>query len=96
LWFDINRCAAIKIDMGTRNVTMVILDQEIKVAQYGQWDGYPTGQGKTVLNFLIKYIDKLDLVKEKMRKLSFLTNEELQALGPEWKESYPYLGRDIK
>lgn len=38
--------------MGTRNLTMVI-DKvgDTKIAQYGQWDGYPEGQGKTILNF---------------------------------------------
>jgi hypothetical protein len=38
--------------MGTRNLTMVISKGETKVAQYGQWDGYPSGQGATILNFL--------------------------------------------
>lgn len=30
--------------MGTRNLTMLISDGETKVAQYGQWDGYPGEQ----------------------------------------------------
>ena len=38
--------------MGTRNATIVIKDNKTKVAQYGQWDGYPSGQGLTALNFL--------------------------------------------
>ena len=38
--------------MGTRHLTCVVKDGEYKVAQYGQWDGYPSGQGKTVLEFL--------------------------------------------
>ena len=39
--------------MGTRNLTMVINQKgEKKVAQYGQWDGYPSGVGVSVLNFL--------------------------------------------
>lgn len=37
--------------MGTRNLTMVISNGKTKVAQYGQWDGYPSGQGETILNF---------------------------------------------
>ena len=39
--------------MGTRNLTMVINQEgETKVAQYGQWDGYPSGVGASVLSFL--------------------------------------------
>lgn len=38
--------------MGTRNLTMVFKDGEYKVAQYGQWDGHPDGQGLTALTFL--------------------------------------------
>jgi hypothetical protein len=38
--------------MGTRNLTMVVLDGQTRVAQYCQWDGYPVGQGATVLKFL--------------------------------------------
>lgn len=38
--------------MGTRHLTLVQQGQQIKVAQYGQWDGYPAGQGEKVLNFL--------------------------------------------
>ncbi len=38
--------------MGTRNVTFVAKGGEIKVAQYGQWDGYPSGNGIVILEFL--------------------------------------------
>lgn len=38
--------------MGTRNLTAVRYDGAIRVAQYGQWDGYPTGQGETISVFL--------------------------------------------
>ena len=39
--------------MGTRNLTGVIKNGEYRVAQYGQWDGYPEGQGATVYDFLM-------------------------------------------
>ena len=39
--------------MGTRNLTIVRNKEGIiRVAQYGQWDGYPEGQGITALNFI--------------------------------------------
>ena len=38
--------------MGTRNITKVIKDGNTVVSQYGQWDGYPAGQGVTALNFI--------------------------------------------
>ena len=37
--------------MGTRHLTAVHVDGEYKIAQYGQWDGYPEGQGMTALTF---------------------------------------------
>lgn len=38
--------------MGTRHLIAVKAGGKYKVAQYGQWDGYPSGQGKAVLDFL--------------------------------------------
>lgn len=38
--------------MGTRNLTMVISNGKAVIAQYGQWDGHPDGQGATALRFL--------------------------------------------
>jgi hypothetical protein len=39
--------------MGTRHLITAFDEQgELKVAQYGQWDGYPEGQGITMLNIL--------------------------------------------
>lgn len=54
--------------MGTRSLTCVFLDGEYKVAQYGQWDGYPEGQGMTCLEFLQqmnreKFVEKLRALK---------------------------------
>lgn len=37
--------------MGTRGLTAVYYDGSYRVAQYGQWDHYPEGQGLTVLDF---------------------------------------------
>lgn len=53
--------------MGTRNLTMVISNGKTKIAQYGQWDGYPSGQGLTILRFLQKA--DLDKFKQKVESL---------------------------
>lgn len=68
--------------MGTRNLTAVYLDGQYKVAQYGQWDGYPEGQGITALTFLRDKMD-LELFKEALRNSSYIPSEELTAL---WKQ----------
>lgn len=39
--------------MGTRNLTCVVKNNKYVVAQYGQWDGYPTGQGQTIVEFIL-------------------------------------------
>ncbi len=38
--------------MGTRHLIMVVKNSKPVIAQYGQWDGYPDGQGAVVLKFL--------------------------------------------
>jgi hypothetical protein len=52
--------------MGTRNLTCVVQDNQFRVAQYCQWDGYPSGQGKTALEALRKLKGK--------RKAAFMDN----------------------
>jgi hypothetical protein len=65
--------------MGTRNLTVVFSDGEYKVAQYGQWDGYPDGQGATALEFCQKHLAtayQRQLFKEKLEACRFITEEE--------------------
>lgn len=42
--------------MGTRNLTVVIKDNEIKLSQYGQWDGYFSYSGKKFLEFVKSHL----------------------------------------
>ena len=55
--------------MGTRNLTCVVKNGEFVVAQYGQWDGYPDGNGFKILEFLEKI--NLDDFNKKVENLSF-------------------------
>lgn len=62
--------------MGTRNLTMVISNGETKIAQYGQWDGYPDGQGATILDFLSK--SDLNVFREKLFLCRFIDNKFIE------------------
>lgn len=82
--------------MGTRNLTMVKSNYELKVAQYGQWDGYPRGTGQKILNFL-KSVD-LEQFKEKIKLCKFANQAELDKLEQEpWEKlckEQPQFSRD--
>lgn len=62
--------------MGTRHLIAVVKDGQYKVAQYGQWDGYPSGQGAVVLDFLLNA--DLSRFATQIEQVSFISNEELQ------------------
>lgn len=57
--------------MGTRHLIKVKKGGKIRVSQYGQWDGYPDGQGVDILKFLRNKIkvEELSLALEKVRFL---------------------------
>lgn len=65
--------------MGTRGLTIVKLDGKVKVAQYGQWDHYPTGQGETISKFIREKLD-LRKFKAKVKALQFVTDQEVERL----------------
>lgn len=96
--------------MGTRNLTMVIKNEQIKVAQYGQWDGYPGGQGRTALDFLRKVdllafgyqLDKCKFIDDEKQKeinvyaLSIGITDGWMTMDQarQYKAKYPFLSRD--
>lgn len=97
--------------MGTRHLTIVIQNNDYRVAQYGQWDGYPEGQGLVVLNFLKNC--NLDDFKKQIDKCSFIEDENFYKNAYEeldikpvdgfitseeadkFKRRYPQLSRDM-
>lgn len=94
--------------MGTRNLTAVYANGEYRVAQYGQWDGYPAGQGVTALEILSSV--NLKELKAKVLKCSWLSREQVDSYWAEFdpdsegfvtleqsrafKAKYPHLSRD--
>lgn len=96
--------------MGTRNLTIVVLNGKNVVAQYCQWDGYPSGQGATVINFLRDEMN-FDLFRLKLQDMTYFIEdgeyekicEKLFGQYKEWitledsdklKAAYPSLHRD--
>ena len=69
--------------MGTRHLTIAAIDGAYKLAQYGQWDGYPEGQGVVVLDFL-QHMDR-ERFTAALRKCWFIDGKEkteiLQGFG---------------
>lgn len=91
--------------MGTRNLTAVYVDGVYKIAQYGQWDGYPEGEGMTCLNFAKKVLtNKIgrEAFAEKVRACSWITDEEVARRNAlirsgqvkNWQQVWPELSRD--
>jgi len=60
--------------MGTRGLTQVIHKQKFVIAQYGQWDHYPSGQGLTALHIL-QTMD-FEKFKNQLEKCRFTTEED--------------------
>ena len=95
--------------MGTRNLTKVIKDGEIVVAQYGQWDGYPSGQGLTGF-FAITKDDVMANLEANLNLIFYPTDEQMKEYSKpfeSWRdgmmtfesgklfgEKYPSLTRD--
>lgn len=67
--------------MGTRGLYCAVVDGEFKVAQYGQWDAYPSGQGLDILKFVRAVVanGRVEEFKTALRGLKVLTDEEIKA-----------------
>ena len=90
--------------MGTRHLISVHTNGEYKVAKYCQWDGYPSGNGLSILYFL-RNCD-MDEFKAAIAECTFLTQADIDEMnkcieqkrnenpGYIWSRDYPELSRD--
>lgn len=81
--------------MGTRHQQRVINKEgEVKISQYGQWDGFPSGQGVAILEFLLN--NDLEKYQEELISIRDITQEEIDIINDteDWQKEYPYLSRD--
>ena len=68
--------------MGCINLTMAIIDGEMKVAQYEHWHGSPDEQGAVVIKFIQDIMESPKSIKEvkaAIRNCCFASEEELIA-----------------
>lgn len=77
---------------------MVVSNGQTKVAQYGQWDHYPSGQGLIALEFLRDIVSKgeLEKFKERIDSIRWATEEDAEAVknDPNWEDTTPWVSRD--
>lgn len=76
--------------MGTRHLIAVYENGQPCIAQYGQWDGYPSHCGAKILDWLQSHDP--EWLKKAVMNCSWFTDEELEAadLG-----ASPQLSRDV-
>ena len=94
--------------MGTRNLTKVVMNGDIVVAQYGQWDGYPSGQGLTCY-FFLQDENNIENLRKNIKNIFYPVQEQLDdyiapfrsengmvewEAGKAYSEKYPSLTRD--
>jgi hypothetical protein len=66
--------------MGTRNLTVVKnLEGTTKIAQYGQWDGYPEHSGIVALEFLREKINRHNLLAS-LPVVEFIDDQEAEEI----------------
>lgn len=80
--------------MGTRHLVAAVIDDAFKIAQYGQFDGDPAGQGAAIYDF-IRNRD-IDSFKPKLRQLRWMNDEDARTVAakPDWLSVYPQFARD--
>lgn len=94
--------------MGTRHLIVAVKGGQTRLAQYCQWDGYPSGNGVEVLRF-IQSKTRLAKLSKALDRVEFLTQDQLDqayrnlgvtgdfmsnAQAAKFKRQFPLLSRD--
>jgi hypothetical protein len=61
--------------MGTRNLTVVVYKRQVRVAKYGQWDGYLSSAGVGMFDYLTTVFNREALAKA-VENIAHLTESE--------------------
>lgn len=72
--------------MGTRHLVVAVVNEEVKVAQYGQFDGYFTGVGEDIASFIRNSLQDPEVLnKFKMNLIhsTFVSSEYITSLQKE-------------
>jgi plasmid maintenance system antidote protein VapI len=77
--------------MGTRNLTAVYFKGEFRIAQYGQWDGYISGSGWGILEFLKEKFNREQFEANLLKTRFVSSQQELEKL---YKTKPIYFTRD--
>ena len=67
--------------MGTRHLTIVQKNGEYRVAQYGQWDGYPEYTGLKILEFCKDHLSTVEgrnMFSEKVLQCNYVSDETVE------------------
>jgi hypothetical protein len=76
--------------MGTRGLTKVIDSNGVtKVAQYGQWDHYPAGQGVKILSILTADHYAVEELELALDKCHFVDDVEREKIYADYNAKYP-------
>lgn len=82
--------------MGTRNITRVKSGGQLKVCQYCQWDGYPTGAGAGIIEFIRKSDD--DRMRQRLDHVTLdkVTEEgvSIAVTGAPWTDGMSAISHD--
>lgn len=65
--------------MGTRHLVAAVVDGEPRIAQYGQWDGYPAGAGLDVIRFIAEH--NMFEFANTLRHTHWATEDEIRQMG---------------